>query len=126
MQPVHCCNTNCYRRVETKARGPLAGYSGPSPADRCQWLRKDNTMNTLYFDSNVNDDVRRQRLYNGQLFVFSPRPSSMALCQFAREMIAEAFAPLDPREAQYSLPVEEFVAIVAPLKPRFIHHPKSK
>ena len=83
-------------------------------------------MNTIYFDSIVNDDVRRQRLYNGQLFVFSPRPSSLALCQFAREMIEEAFAPLDPREAQYSLPVEEFVAIVAPLKPRFIHHPKSK
>jgi len=83
-------------------------------------------MNTLYFDSTVNDEVRRQRLYNGQLFVFSPRPSSVALCQFAREMVEEAFAPLDPREAQYSLTVEDFVAIVAPLKPRFIHHPKSK
>jgi hypothetical protein len=83
-------------------------------------------MNTLYFDSIVNDDMRRQRLYNGQLFVFSPRPSTAALCKFAREMIEEAFAPLDPREAQYSLPVEEFVAIAAPLKPRFIHHPRSK
>jgi hypothetical protein len=83
-------------------------------------------MNTLYFDSTVNDDVRRQHLYNGQLFVFSPRPSSIALCKFAREMSEEAFAPLDPREAQYSLSVEEFVAIVAPLKPKFIHHPKSK
>jgi hypothetical protein len=50
----------------------------------------------------------------------------VALCQFAREMTEEAFAPLDPREAQHRLPVEEFVAIVAPLKPRFIHHPKSK
>jgi hypothetical protein len=83
-------------------------------------------MNTLYFDSTVSDDVRRQRLYNGQLFVFSPRPSSMALCQFARELTEEAFAPLDPREAQHSLPVEEFVAIAAPLKPKFIHHPKTK
>jgi hypothetical protein len=83
-------------------------------------------MNTLYVDSTVNDDVRRQRLYDGQLFVFSPHPSSTALCQFARELIEEAFAPLDPREAQYSLPVEEFVAIVAPLKPRFIHHPRTK
>jgi hypothetical protein len=83
-------------------------------------------MNTLYFDATVSEDVRRQRLYNGQLFVFSPRPSSMALCQFARELTEEAFAPLDPREAQHSLPVEEFVAIVAPLKPKFIHHPKTK
>ncbi len=94
--------------------------------NHCQELRKDNNMNTLYVDSTVNDDVRRQRLYNGQIFVFSPRPSSVALCKFAREMIEEAFTPLDPREAQYSLSVEEFVAIVAPLRPKFIHHPKSK
>lgn len=83
-------------------------------------------MNTIYFDSAVNDDVRRQRLYNGQLFVFSPRPSSIALCNHAREMIEEAFGSLDPQEAQYSLPVEEYVAIVSPLKPKFIHHPKTK
>ena len=41
-------------------------------------------------------------------------------------MIEEAFAPLDPREAQHSLPVEKFAAILAELKPRFIHHPRSK
>ena len=44
-------------------------------------------MNTIYLDSTVGDEVRRQRLYNGQLFIFSPRPSSVALCEFAREMI---------------------------------------
>lgn len=48
------------------------------------------------------------------------------MCAFSREMIEEAFAPLNPREAQYSLPVEEYVAILAKLKPNFIHHPKSK
>ena len=83
-------------------------------------------MNTIYLDSTVSDAVRRQRLYDGQLFIFSPRPSSIALCEFAREMIEEAFGELDPREAQYHMPVEEYVAIVAPLKPKFIHHPRSK
>lgn len=83
-------------------------------------------MNTIFFDSTINDEVRRQNLYNGQLFVFSPCPSAIALCEFAREMIEEAFAPLEPTEAQYSLPVEEYVAILAKLKPTFIHHPKSK
>ena len=48
------------------------------------------------------------------------------MCEFARELIEEAFAPLDPREAQHNLPVEEYVAILAKLKPNFIHHPKSK
>jgi hypothetical protein len=83
-------------------------------------------MNTIYFNSTLSDDARRKRLYDGQLFVFSPSPSSLALCEFARQMIEEAFYPLDSTEAQYHLPVEKFVEIVAPLKPRFIHHAKTK
>src|SRR6266508_3252327 len=83
-------------------------------------------MNTVYVDMNVDDEKRRQRLYGGQIFVFSPRPSTNALCDHARRMIEESFAPLDPRTAQYSMPVEQYVSIVAPLKPKFIHHPESK
>jgi hypothetical protein len=83
-------------------------------------------MHTVYFDSAVTDSVRRQRLYEGQIFVFSPRPSTLALCQLARDMLEAAFAPLDPKTAQYNLSVEEYVAIVAPLKPQFIHHPTTK
>jgi hypothetical protein len=41
-------------------------------------------------------------------------------------MIEEAFGELEPTTAQYELPVEEFAKILADLKPRFIHHPKSK
>ncbi|MBD2577845.1 hypothetical protein [Oscillatoria sp. FACHB-1406] len=83
-------------------------------------------MNTIFFDSTLSDDLRRQHLYQGQLFVYSPCPSAIAMVQFARELIEEAFTPLDPRTAQYSLPVEEYVAILAKLKPYFIHHPQSK
>ncbi|SRR5579884_1521934 len=83
-------------------------------------------MNTVYFDSPVNDEVRRDQLYKGQLFVFSPRPSSVAFCQFAREMIEQAFGGHDPRIAQNEMPVEEYAAILGELKPNFIHHPKSK
>jgi hypothetical protein len=83
-------------------------------------------MHTIYIDSTVSDQVRRQRIYEGQIFVFTPRPSTIALCNFARELIEEAFGELDPRTAQYNIPVEEYVAIIVPLKPRFIHHPKTK
>jgi hypothetical protein len=41
-------------------------------------------------------------------------------------MLIDAFAPYDPREAQYHLSVEEFVSQFAPVKPAFIHHPKTK
>jgi hypothetical protein len=40
-------------------------------------------------------------------------------------MIEEAFGRKDPRTAQYSMSVEEFVSICAPLKPAFIHHPTT-
>lgn len=83
-------------------------------------------MNTIYFDSHINDDIRRAHLYNGQIFVYSPSKSAIALCEFAREMAEAAFAPLDPITAQHSLPVEKYVEILAKLKPAFIHHPKSK
>ena len=83
-------------------------------------------MNSIYFDSPISDKTRRERLYQGQLFVFPPRSSSLALCEVAHELIQEAFGDLDPRKAQYSLPVEEYAAILSSLKPKFIHHPRSK
>ena len=83
-------------------------------------------MNAVYVDSAMPDDQRRRHLYEGQLFVFSTRASTRALCNFARELTEEAFAPLDPRDAQAALPVEQFVEILTDLKPRFIHHPRSK
>jgi hypothetical protein len=83
-------------------------------------------MNVIYTDSKLSDEVRRAHLYSGDIFVFSPVPSSVALCEFARQMLEEAFAPFDPRTAQYHMPVEQYVEIAGPLKPKFIHHPESK
>jgi Phytanoyl-CoA dioxygenase (PhyH) len=83
-------------------------------------------MNTIYFDSTVTDEERRKRLYEGQVFVFSPLASSIALCEFAREMVQDAFGSVDAREAEYRLSTDEYVAILAKLKPKFVHHPQSK
>ena len=82
--------------------------------------------NTVYFNCDISDDLRRERLYNGQLFVYAASDSTRALCQLAREMAEEAFAPDDPQTAQQEMPVEEYVEILAKLKPAFIHHPKAK
>ena len=81
---------------------------------------------TIYLDSHLDDRARRQRLYAGDIFIYAPRPSTTQLTEWARELIAEAFAPLDPQQAQHSLAVTEFVDIAGPLKPRFIHHPKTR
>lgn len=82
-------------------------------------------MTAIYFDSSMDEGLRRQRLYVGDLFVYSPKPSVIALCDLAREMLEEAFGD-DPMNAQFHMPVEEFVSIFAPVKPKFIHHPKTK
>jgi hypothetical protein len=83
-------------------------------------------MTVLFYDSDMADDARREQVYRGQLFVYSPRPEALAVCAFARDLTEAAFAPLDPRTAQHELPVARFAAILAELKPRFIHHPRSK
>ena len=70
--------------------------------------------------------VRRQHLYDGQLFVFSPRRSILEFVDFARSMIDDAFGDLDPRIAQYSMAVERYAELLGKLKPAFIHHSESK
>jgi hypothetical protein len=83
-------------------------------------------MHSVYIDAQIGDDERRARSFEGHLFVYSATPSSRALCEHARGLFEEAFGDLDPQTAQFSLPVDEFVDVVAPLKPRFIHHPRTK
>ena len=83
-------------------------------------------MHSVYYDSSVSDDLRRKRLYDGALFVFSPTPGTLRLVRHARAMIEDAFGGVDPRTAQYEMPVERYVEICAPLKPRFIHDAQTK
>jgi Phytanoyl-CoA dioxygenase (PhyH) len=83
-------------------------------------------MHAIYVDSPLDDDSRRERLFDGDLFLYSPRPSTSALCEHGKQMALEAFGGLDPETAQYEMAVEDFAALLADLKPKFIHHPDSK
>lgn len=82
--------------------------------------------NAVFFDSDVSDCTRRKQLYEGQLFVYGTRPSVLALTNFARSMVEDAFGGLDPRTAQDHMEVEQYADILGKLKPAFIHHPDSK
>ena len=83
-------------------------------------------MTVLYFDQQVADDIRRQRIYDGSLYVYSPNEHSMALVELARKLIAEHFPGVDPRTAQHQFDVRDFARILSKLKPAFIHHPDCK
>jgi hypothetical protein len=80
----------------------------------------------LFFDSPMDDRKRREELYRGAILVYSPSPSALKLCEFARQLVEEAFHPHDPRKIHEKILVERCVEILAELKPKFIHHPKSK
>lgn len=82
-------------------------------------------MHTIHIDPTKNDSWIRDELYDGQLVVYSARRSIKAVMDHAEKMLNEAFAPHDPLYAQFEMPVEEWVAIFAALKPRFIHHPET-
>lgn len=83
-------------------------------------------MASVYFDTPLRDDDRRRLIYGGDLFVYSPTPASRKLVELARAMLEVAFAPHDPREVDRYLEIEHCAAILAKLKPSFIHHPECK
>jgi len=83
-------------------------------------------MTAVLFDFDGDDQSRRQFLYRGRLLVYSPQPSSLALVEFVRELIREAFGALDPRDARHSLKVEEYVAVLPQPEPNFINHAAPK
>ena len=80
----------------------------------------------IFCDSEIDDARRREELYGGAIFVYSPSVSARLLCAFAQELIEEAFRPHDPRKVHESMPVERCVEILAELKPKFIHHRHCK
>ncbi len=83
-------------------------------------------MTAVYFEARLPDQDRLDRLYGGDIFMYRATPSSNALVDFAMELITDAFAPYAPREAQFHMPVEEWVARFAPVKPLFIHHARTR
>lgn len=80
----------------------------------------------IYVNSNDTDDSRRENLYKGSVFIYRPSRSSLKLSELAREMIEDAFHPLDPLTLHETMAAEQCVEVLAALKPKFIHHPKSK
>ena len=83
-------------------------------------------MSSVYFDPELSDEARRQRLYAGDIIILSASPGTRALVSLASEMLAKAFAPHDPRTVHEYRTPEDVATILAELKPSFIHHPECK
>ena len=83
-------------------------------------------MSSVYFDPELSDEERRQRLYAGDIVILSATPGTKALVSLAREMLEEAFTPHDPRAIHRQMTPEQVAAVLSNLKPSFIHHPECK
>ena len=83
-------------------------------------------MTAIFVDSTMDDQLRRSRVFDGDLFLFRANPASRALVDFARQTIRESFPDVDPQNAQSNMKVEDFVATIGPLKTRFTNHERTK
>ena len=83
-------------------------------------------MPSVYFDPELGDEERRQRLYAGDIIILSATPGTRALVSLAKEMLENAFAPHDPRALHKHMTPEQVAAVLSKLKPSFIHHPECK
>jgi hypothetical protein len=83
-------------------------------------------MSGVYFDSALDDDERRRRLYAGSVFIRSASAASRAMANLAQCMLEEAFAPFDPRTVHEHMSPEDVSKVLGSLKPQFVHHPECK
>lgn len=83
-------------------------------------------MSAIRLDSPNNDDDRRGALYDGDILMYSKRDAVKEFCEYAQRMSEEAFAPHDPRKAQFEMDVESYVDVLKDFKPTFINSRESK
>jgi len=83
-------------------------------------------MTGVLIEPGLSDEQRRSAIYAGDTLFYLPGRHSKAFIDFSWDVVKEAFGSLDPTQAQFELPVERFVDIIAPLKTRFCHHPMAK
>jgi hypothetical protein len=101
---------------------PIRAFRGGS--ENARGYIMSNTC--VHIDSPIGDEERRERLYRGEIFVLAPSAASNELVALARAMLAEAFAPHEPHEVHKHRTPEDVAAILARVKPAFIHHPACK
>jgi len=83
-------------------------------------------VSVISTDGSLDDAERRPRVYAGEVFCIPPRASVKAFADFAWELITAAFDNRDPMVAHQSMAVEDYVALLGPLKTGFTHHPHCK
>src|SRR5262245_35628035 len=80
----------------------------------------------IIHDNGVADDIRRDTVFSGHIYVYTAIQASLDLCAHASAMIAGAFEGMNPRKAHFELPVDQFITRVSPLKSTFTNGTETK
>jgi hypothetical protein len=83
-------------------------------------------MGVVHVDPKVSNDDLRGLVYQGDLILLTGLPAVGEFVAFAREQLAELFAPHEPRQIHLHYAPADLARILGVWKPRFIHHPRSK
>jgi hypothetical protein len=82
---------------------------------------------SVYINRRINDDLRRARIFDGSIFLYSAPAASNKLAAWAIELIDRGFATQrNVRRAHLELTVQEFVNAAGPMKSTFTNHPRTK
>ncbi len=85
------------------------------------------SVTPVYFNRKLGDDDRRNRLFDGAIFIHSGVAAIERLSAWAEELIADAFKGVpDVRDAHRHLPLEDFIARASPLKSRFTNDARTR
>ena len=71
------------------------------------------------FSGALEDELRREFVYGGDLLIFKGVEPMAELCSLTDELIREEFSISDPVEAQFELDREDYVARVGELQKRY-------
>ena len=82
-------------------------------------------MATVHIDPTFDDLERRQRLFRGDIVIYTHVPEVLAYGEFIREMVTEVFAPHAPTTVHEHRSPEDLADLLVTFKPRLIHDPRS-
>jgi len=83
-------------------------------------------LNDIYLKRKFTDFERREKIFDGNILFNDSTPNTIALCEYAKKLMNEAFNGQDPQKAQFNMKVEDFVSIVGPLKSKFTNDEHTK
>jgi hypothetical protein len=78
------------------------------------------------FAGALEDRLRRESVYRGDLLIFKDVELMAELCSFTDELIRESLGVSDPVRAQFELDGEAYVARIGALQKQYRKHPRVK